>query len=160
MNTPLSDDSIKKFVSNVIKYDELENISAKKLLAHLPVVILYETKPNFGHWTLLHKLNNGNIEFFDSYGFKPDTEFKLISPEYQYPHYLMNLLKELSKLTQIHYNQYQLQSKSPGVSTCGRWCILRRLYPDLDIDQFKEGIDSVVRGMGITNDQYVTKAIP
>ena len=160
MNTALSDESIKKFIPNVVKYNELEGISPNKLLNNLPIVILYETEPNFGHWTLLHKLDNGNIEFFDSYGFKPDSEFKLISPEYQYPHYLMELLKKLSKLTQIHYNQYQLQSKANGVSTCGRWCILRRLYPDLDIDQFKEGIDNVVRGMGISNDQYVTKAIP
>lgn len=160
MNTALSDESIKKFIPNVVKYNELEGISPNKLLNNLPIVILYETQPNFGHWTLLHKLDNGNIEFFDSYGFKPDSEFKLISPEYQYPHYLMELLKKLSKLTQIHYNQYQLQSKANGVSTCGRWVILRKLYPDLDIDRFKAGVDTVAGGSGMSSDEYVTKAIP
>lgn len=160
MNVALSDDSIRRFIPSVVKYNELRDISANKLLSNLPVVILYETHPNYGHWTLLHKLKNGNIEFFDSYGFKPDSEFKLIDKEFQYPHYLMELLKHLSKLTRIHYNQYQIQDKKPGVSTCGRWVILRNLYSDLDIDQFKEGVDRVSEGMGLSRDEYVTKAIP
>lgn len=160
MNTALSDDSIKRYIPNVLKYDELRGVSPQKLLKNLPIVILYETQPNFGHWTLLHKLDNGNIEFFDSYGYKPDSEFKLISPEYHYPHYLMELLKKLSKITQIHYNQYQFQSKEPSIATCGRWVILRKLYPDFDIDRFSDGVNSVAKGLGLSKDEYVTKAIP
>jgi hypothetical protein len=160
MNVALSDDSIRGFIPNIIKYDELEGVSPERLLRNLPVVILYETGPNYGHWTLLHKLGNGNIEFFDSYGFKPDKEFELMGREYQLPHMLMELLTKLSKLTQIHYNQYQFQSKTPGVATCGRWVILRHMFNDVDIDRFKKAIEDSIRKLGISPDQFVVGAVP
>ena len=160
MEVELSDTDIRRYIRNIIRYDDLINIDPNTLLSQLPVVILYRTGPDYGHWTLLHKLDNGNIEFFDSYGFKPDTEFGFIGNEYQLPHYLWELLGKLSKLTRIHYNQYPLQSQSRGVNTCGRWVILRHLFKFADIDSFKKGLNEVASNLGISYDEFVTKAIP
>ena len=41
-------------------------------------IILYEERPNRGHWTALLKYN-GLYEHFDSYGVKPDGQLKWIS---------------------------------------------------------------------------------
>jgi hypothetical protein len=159
----LSDEDISKFISNIVKYDELKEINASKLLANLPVVILYETGPNFGHWTLLHRLDNGNVEFFDSYGFKPDDEFYVIEKKYQYPHYLWKLLVDISKLIlpdRIHYNEYHLQNSSDSrVATCGRWVILRHALKDMDIDKFNNAINLVSKREGITPDELVTRVV-
>lgn len=160
MEVELSDTDIKRYIKNIIQYDDLVNIDPERLLRQLPVVILYRTGPNYGHWTLLHKLDNGHIEFFDSYGFKPDTQFGYIGQEYQLPHYLWELLKKLSQLTRIHYNQYPLQAQSPGINTCGRWVILRHMFKFADIDAFKKGLDEVSSNLGIGLDKFVTKAVP
>src|ERR1700757_610903 len=82
MEKALSDSDIRKYVKNVIVYSQLKNMKADKLLELMPVAILYQVTPNFGHWTLMQKVpsKNGNIEveFFDSYGYAPDMEFKYL----------------------------------------------------------------------------------
>ncbi len=40
-------------------------------------IILYEDRPNRGHWTALLK-HNGLYEHFDSYGTKPNGQLKWI----------------------------------------------------------------------------------
>jgi hypothetical protein len=163
MYEPLSDSDISRFIPNIVKYSELKDINPRKLLNELPVVILYETGPNYGHWTLLHRLKNGNVEFFDSYGFKPDEEFYFIDKGYQYPHYLWKLLVDIKKLlgrNGIHYNEYHLQSSSDRrVATCGRWVILRHLFNDVDIDAFNRGVIGLSGRLGISPDELVSRII-
>ena len=36
--------------------------------------ILYSTSPSYGHWTLLRKVDDDTLEFFDSYGDDVDHE--------------------------------------------------------------------------------------
>jgi hypothetical protein len=152
MQNSLSDADIKKYIPNVIIYDELNNL--KKI--SLPLVILYRTADNFGHWVLLHRTPEG-VEFFDSYGEIPDTQFNKIPPRFQRPHYLTALLKDLNSSFQIHYNDYPLQ----GIlsSTCGRWVILRHLLSYAPIDVFNSSVIEVSKNLDLTPDQLVTQII-
>lgn len=152
MEKSFSDLEIKEYIPNVVKYNQLEDIDVNNL--KLPMIILYLTSENHGHWTLLHKVGN-TIEFFDSYGIKPDLEFKYINEEMQYPKYLARLLAKISQHQPIHYNQYQFQAKKTGVNTCGRWCIIRNMYSNIDINVFKRAIDMVCRSQKLTPDQLI-----
>ena len=46
------------------------------------IALLYESKPNYGHWVLLLRHpKKKTIEFFDSYGIFPDDQIKKIPNE-------------------------------------------------------------------------------
>lgn len=157
MEVSLSDSDIKaNGIANIIKYEDLYRISPQQLLTMLPVAILYQphaSDKNMGHWTLLHKVP-GSIEFFDSYGFKPDSEFKVI--DYQQPHYLAKLLVQLMHMTKMSYNQYPLQGKGSNIATCGRWVIVRNKFSNYDLDKFVKATEDVSKHLGITGDELVT----
>ena len=62
----------------VIKYSELANIDDLDELLTNDLdycIILYEDRPDKGHWTVLPKYN-GMYEHFDSYGNKPDKSLE------------------------------------------------------------------------------------
>jgi len=158
MEKSFSDSEIERYIPNIITYPELEHVNPEKLLKHLPVAILYMNAPNHGHWTLLHRTPEG-IEFFDSYGFKPDTEMTsgLIGEEYKEPPYLARLLYQLSGKYKINYSPYHFQAMKQGVNTCGRWIILRNNYSKIGIDDFKAAVDRVSGDTGISPDELVVK---
>ncbi len=156
MQKSLSDADIKRFIPNVIVYSDLEDMTVKELVDMMPVVILYQSSLNRGHWTLLHETPEG-VEFFDSYGSMPDEEFKYIHA--QQPHYLARLLNELSNYVEIHFNSDQLQELAPGVNDCGRWVILRYLMGGYNIDDFVYGVKKLSRDLGISLDELVTQIV-
>jgi hypothetical protein len=156
MDLSLSDDDIKKFIPNVIVYSDLAKYSLEDLIKSMPLVVLYQTTHNTGHWTLLHLTPEG-VEFFDSYSSMPDEEFKVM--EKQQPHYLAKLLYQLSKITNINYNTDQLQEINPNINTCGRWVILRHLMNKYSIDDFVYGVKEVSEALGISPDELVTSII-
>lgn len=156
---PLTGDDIKKWIPNVnlMKYS---NFRFYKELPRLPIVVLYEVKPNFGHWVLIFKSPEG-IEHFDSYSYKPDDEFSFIPKDFrkvsgQDNKYLLNLL---SKRDDINYNQYKFQADGGDIATCGRWAILRYLFKDLTIDEFARMISRTTNQLNITPDELVSLAI-
>jgi hypothetical protein len=159
MEKSLSDEEIRKYIPNVIMYSDLPNLSARDLLSRLPLVILYETRPNVGHWTLLHRTSDG-VEFFDPYGFKPDREFEMIRPEYHQPHYINKLLREISDMIPLFYNQFSLQSRTPGINTCGRWVIARQMFSQYSIERFKRAIDQVSKQNNMSPDQLIVHVVP
>ena len=67
-------------------YRELRDITQiEQILKDNSVVILYANKPKRGHWICLIRYIKNNVptlEFFDSYGFFPDDEKKIISKEF------------------------------------------------------------------------------
>lgn len=140
----LSSTDISKFLNgkaNIIAYDTLHkyNHIDQLLGKYGSCVILFLTKPNYGHWTCVFNNINGAIEFFDSYGFKPDSELKYIDKNFRnisyqnYP-YLDALLYDSGR--NIEYNDHQFQSKKPNHNTCGRWVCLRLLFKDLTLEEF------------------------
>ena len=140
----LSESNIKTMLNgqcNVLTYPELVNYDNinDAMGPHGALILLYMTNQNYGHWVCAFKRNNNAIEFFDSYGFFPDDELKLI-PEYfrkvsnqLYPHLTYLLLKSKNK---IEYNNVQLQKLKKDVNTCGRWCIVRIMLRNLTINEF------------------------
>jgi hypothetical protein len=155
MDTALSDSDIRHNGINVLLYHQLRGMTSQNVLNSLPLAILYQVKPEEGHWTLLHRTPEG-IEHFDPYGIVVDKEFE--SLEWKQPHYLAKILEQLSKTMQVNYNQYPFQKKDPRINTCGRWVILRHKFSDLGIDRFKRMIDEVGRVTGLTNDQIAVES--
>ena len=119
----------------VISYHELKGINTIQQLLepYGAIIILYETKQNFGHYTALFYDKNKNLEFFDSYGFKPDAELKYAT--YDNTPYLTNLLKKYKG--NIIYNTEDLQKWAKDVNTCGRWCATRIRMKNLTAQEFR-----------------------
>jgi len=136
---------------NLTKFNNLDDLMGK----YNAVVILYETKKKFGHWTLLFKLNHDTVEFFDSYSMLPDDELKFIPHNFRMSN--NELLPHLTYLLyssgyQVEYNDYPLQNKKQGVNTCGRHVATRLLHRNLNIDEYVKMIERT----GMDTDDFVT----
>ncbi len=156
MEKSFSDKEIQRYIPNVVSYDELAGMNEQTFLSRLPMVILYLTSQDHGHWTLIHRVPGG-IEFFDSYGYKPDQEFKFIDKNMQFPKFVAKLLSGIITRIPIAYNQYQFQQRAPGINTCGRWVIVRNMFSEVGIDDFKRGIDTVTKYLNIDPDELVVR---
>lgn len=144
---PLSESDILNLIddkANVLTYRELEeydNIN-DALGNHKALILLYETKPNYGHWTCVFKVGKNKIQFFDSYGLFIDDEMNFVPNIFKETNY--NDYRHLSKLLynsgyKIYYNNYKLQSDSTDeqqINTCGRFVAVRLALRDLTEDQF------------------------
>lgn len=129
----------------ILSYKELSGVfDLDETLTHTPVIfLLYEHRHNYGHWTCILKTINNNqeecIEFFDSYGAKPDTQRNGMSIQLlndngmEFPKVLYLLFKSSYP---IEYNNHKLQKIGSNINTCGRWCIVRSLMNTLTIDEF------------------------
>lgn len=126
--------------SELTKYNDLDKAMGK----YGCLILLYETKKNYGHWTCIIKRKSINtnkiiIEHFDSYALMPDDELKFV------PEYFRDIGKErLPHLTAllynsgypIEYNDHKLQEKMIDVNTCGRWVGMRINLKHLPIEEF------------------------
>ena len=126
--------------TKVVPYHNLNQFeSIEELLKDFgSVILLYETRKDFGHYTALLYDKNGVLEFFDSYGLKPDEELKYA--EYNLEEgipYLTKLLNNYNK--PIIYNQSKLQKFIRDVNTCGRWTSLRIRFRNIyNLKDFQE----------------------
>ena len=146
---PLSGADIKTALDNKVKlitYSDLMeyNNIFDVLKPYNKVVILFETSGRLiGHYTCLFKCNSEvtgeSIIFFDPYGIKPEKELNFV-PDWlkEVTNAKHNLLYRLFQQDEIpiRYNQHDLQKWSKKVSTCGRWSILRLMYPQYDENEF------------------------
>lgn len=153
VNEPTSDTDILKLVkgqANVIKVSDLDKYSGidEILYPYDAAVLLWETKPNYGHWVALTKHDN-LVEYFNSYGDlgkggdygMPDSELHFINKEFskesgQDKKLLTKYL--IDSDYDVSYNDHRFQKLDPEVSTCGRWAALRILLKDIDLATFKE----------------------
>ncbi len=125
------------------------------------VVILFETSPSYGHWTLLiNRPDSDVIEFFDPYGMVPDTELAYIPKDFRrqscqdFPR-MLELLYNSHK--QVRYNNFDFQKQGPGINTCGRWVLLRIVFSRFDEYQFKGIVDNLCDWYDSDQDQMVTQ---
>lgn len=161
----LSNFDIKKMLKgkcNLISYDQLAKYKTidEAMGKYGCLVILYETKEHYGHWTCVFKTHNSKgeeiISFFDSYALPVDKELDFIDDDFKiynnsyYP-YLSKLLFE-SPL-KIEYNEHELQDFSTKISTCGRWVVARLIFRDLPLKKFVKLFSS---DPYITSDELVT----
>lgn len=150
------------------KYDDIDKVFKAKGDA---IALLYpfegdgKTKSMYGHWTLLMKNKRHGkteIEFFDSYKYKPDDQLKFAKKPYrkqqnmEEPHLTKLLIKALDKGYNVEYNNHRFQEKSSEIQTCGRYTIIRYLMRDLDIDQFNNLMKMLREETGKSNDRIVT----
>lgn len=131
------------------KYDYLEQILTKESTngykGNNEAIILYQTGDNFGHWTCIFKRpksKNGDIEYFDSYGYDLDEALPFMESYYRkvgkhlFPHLSALLLEYLERhpKAKIYYNNHILQG--PKTTTCGRWVADRLINKDKTIDTY------------------------
>ena len=164
MDVPISNSDIERYIpeATVVVYDELNKIDAEDLLRNLPCFILYETSKDYGHWTMLHNTKDG-IEFFDSYGHKPDDEFSFISSKFRkqsgqsFPT-LVRLLTDIVKKHKVSFNEYCFQGNDS--STCGKWCLMRAVSADTkNLEQFYDFVVTHCLDQGLTPDELVLKLV-
>jgi len=158
----LSGDDILKAIGSKAKlmtYPEIADCrSIKDVLGKYDAcVILFETKENFGHWTCVYQNDSNVIDFFDSYGLKPDNELKFIPAQFRtksnqaFTH-LTDLLYKSG--CDVEYNHTRLQASLTGVNTCGRWVVARLLLRDMPLANFVKFFKSKL--LGLSPDQLVT----
>lgn len=124
-------------------------------------IFLTEQRPNVGHWTAL--LKYGDVwEWFDSYGVRPDGEWKYIPTVIrnalgQGGNILTNLLKTKYPNAKIYYNKKKFQKNNDAVATCGRWCIARILAFQMgyELDDFINKVEEKVEETGKPSDILV-----
>ena len=115
--------------TNVMKYNDLENLALSEILGkHKACVILYEY-PNqeVGHWTALFEHPDGSLEYFNSFAYGLDY-----NPSVKTKPILATKLIGYKVIV----NTNQLQSKKSDVNTCGRHCVARLAYRHLQLKDF------------------------
>lgn len=126
------------------------------------VIILYETAPQRGHWTLLMRdtRRSNVLEHCDSYGLPLDHEMKFIPDAFkqasqQDQPYLTQLILQSPYKTVVN-NDFKIQAKSSDIQSCGRWCLVRLYFRDTNVDSFMTDIKKTAKMVGITPDRLVT----
>ena len=159
--TPLSNEDINIMLNGtkIFKYPDLEDMNSIDEIFDDQgrAVMLFLTKDeNTGHWISLHKKEN-IIYYFDPYGYDVDEEKEFI-PDYkleelnQEQPFLMDLFKK-SKY-KVYSNQYAFQNRNAkNVNTCGRHCVVRLIYKNLDLDDYFD----MIKSSGYTPDNFVSK---
>ena len=126
----------------IMKYEDLKNYDdIDSVLGHYgAVVILYQTKENFGHWVCLFKKNDTTLEFFDPYGLSVDEELE-ISPKFNMRLHNGVLTPHLSSLInksgyRLITNKTQIQKFLKHTETCGRHVSLRIRLRNIELGKY------------------------
>jgi len=148
--------------ANFVQYSDLHKIpTIDELLGqYKKCVLLYQTSRNYGHYVALWEYND-TIFFFDSYGGIVDSQLKYVPPDLKDElnsnhNYIIRLMYESGK--KVEFNQYQLQSREPDVSTCGRWTVNRLRFPEISINEYHDIFKQSSKY--ISNDELIVLLVP
>ena len=140
----LSNNEILELVNgkaNIIIYHDLHNYkNIDDILGKYDACfILFESQPRYGHWCLLFKMNNNELEFFNPYGGFPDDTLEYINEDFknksnQNLPYLSILM--YNSPYELYYNEYPFQKKDKNIKTCGRWCSIRLICRNYSLEEF------------------------
>ena len=158
----LSDDDINKILEPDTKVqpyrvlDKMSHIDEVFGVLNRAVLLYSTTSQNEGHWVGMIKKGD-RIEFFDSYGFKPDTQQTKLGNHInnkayeQHDNDLTRLLKESGY--KVYYNTHPFQDiHKPEIATCGRWVALRLHYYKKTLNAFY----NMVKNSKMNPDDWVT----
>ncbi len=153
---PLSNYDIKNLLDNNIKivlYSELNKYANidELLYPFNAFILLIETRPRYGHWVSVIKINDSDIEFFNSYGGYPDYTLNKMSDNFPY---LSMLLYKCDY--NLFYNEFAFQKHDSDVKTCGRHSVCRVMYKNLDIYEYKQILDKLCNKYKCDYDTIVT----
>lgn len=147
---------IKKPLSDADISPTLPAILKREFTGKLPAVILYEATPYNGHWAMLHKTINDKgkpvIEFFDSYGMKPDEAIKVMNLKDQPD--IARFLLDSGK--NIVYNEFPFQKVGEGINTCGRHCLVRYKLRKYSIEEYHRRMKKLAKNTGFDYDEIVS----
>ncbi len=159
----LSDDQLLKLIdgrAKLVLYPELINYTNidDVLGKHGACILLFEARPNYGHWTCLHR-TGGNVEFFNPYGGYPDDSLQYIPMHFrevsnQLEPYLSMLMYN-SPYT-LSYNEHKFQKHGKDIKTCGRHCALRLIFRDLNLPEYAFMMKTLKQKIGLTTDELVS----
>lgn len=149
--TPLGDHEVSAYLNGnvkILKYNEIPNYrNIEELLKpYDAVVILLETKFDFGHWICLKKTGDV-ISFFDSYGDFPDQQKKFVNTKFlrdsgQKFNIICKMLDEASYKYVIEFSDRCLQNMDDlSIATCGLWCAVF-IKSGMLVEEFYDFIDS------------------
>lgn len=166
----LSDTEVLKLVNNEAKLVLYPNLYKYKSVDDLlgkfgACVILYESRPSYGHWCAIFKVKPNELEFFNSYGDStrhegmPDATLKFIPKEFQkisnQDHtYLADLM--VNSLYKLSYNQYKFQGEGKGIKTCGRHVACRLRMRHLSLDEYYRLVKKWCNDLNLTADDIVS----
>jgi hypothetical protein len=164
----MTDSDIKFYFPNCKIYNVRDFKNINHIFDLLPnkkdyCFILYEVKPNMGHWVLLTR-NNNLISYFDSYGRNIDNPLKWVKDKYiinslDLKPYLSKLLKQSNNII-YDYNGVDFQNKNDSnMSTCGRHCCLRLkmfLNNNFDLDDYIDVMKDIKKNTNHTYDEIVS----
>lgn len=150
--TAFGNDEITKLCEGkvkIVKYSDIKKYSNLDTLLKPwdSVILLYETQPNFGHWTALMRYQEEGkniIEFFDPYGIPLDKQLNFVpanmksklNEDHKYLTELMLKYKQQHPNTLMKENIVQLQDFKNGVNTCGRWSGMRVCFKHIPLTKF------------------------
>jgi hypothetical protein len=140
---------------NLYKYSNLDEL----LGPYGACVLLFEAKPKYGHWVCIFKQNSDLIEFFNPYGGFPDDSLLYINRQFrkesrqEYP-ILSQLLLDCPY--ELSYNEFQFQRKNKNVKTCGRHCVVRLMFRNLNLYEYKDLLDQLRKKYHTDYDGVVT----
>ena len=130
-----------KDLYNVRHFDELLDKQGRCILLYLT------DSERSGHWVALIKRGD-TIEFFDPYGFAPDTQTEnlnslpLVSASTGQDHpRLLELIADAGY--NLNYNTTKHQALNDGIATCGRHSATRLLFYKLDTDEYARFIKAL-----------------
>lgn len=145
-NKALSDAEVLKLIdgkANMVMYRNLHKFNDidEILGPHGACILLFEAKPNYGHWCCLFKLDNNTIEFFNPYGGYPDDSLDFISDKFkkqsnQDQPYLSQLM--LDSPYDLTYNEFPFQKVGKNIKSCGRWCAVRLICKNMSLENFAD----------------------
>ncbi len=163
-NIALSDKDVTRCLNNKANLVLYPDLHAYKKIDEIlgpyqACVLLFESKPNFGHWCCLWKLNSDTVSFFNPYGGYPDDSLVFIDGTFRKQSnqdipYLSNLL--LDSPYKLTYSEYSYQQHKKDIRTCGRHVIVRLWNRKLTDKQYYNYIVSLMRKLDMTADEVVT----
>lgn len=146
-------------------YRDLARLEEAGQFPELPIAVLYETLPGFGHWVGLLQTPEG-VEHFDPYGIRPDAELKWVPKKYRKafasdsPHMVRLLERYAAHGVPVNFSEFRLQSRRPNIATCGRWVAVRCMNEGMGARQFATAIRRVAREGEMSPDQLVVRLAP
>jgi hypothetical protein len=169
MQTPLTDEQLAKMTDYqipIMLYSDLIENGVINSLMQSPckcVIFLVRQEETSGHWCLCFMKEKGSeigVHVYDPYGNPPDSKNwkkyvknDILESLHQEQPYL---LKELyNSGYNIYFNEFKHQKKGDNIQTCGKHCILRSCFLDLDTDEYNELLKRKCESMGVTPDELV-----
>jgi hypothetical protein len=154
----------------ILKYSDLDQFRTVEELLPDDVdfrIVLIEQTPNSGHWCCILRYGK-TIEWFDSYGIKPDGELTFISKMknkmlgQDVKHLTLMLNDAAARGWKCIWNKKKLQKLQVGINTCGRWCLLRITMLTqffFDLDEFLDFIEKNFKGGALSKDHMISNWI-